>query len=60
MGIALARLRRLRVTLEQAAAAVLEAWDADDEGQLAEAIYQLGLAVAEIDLRTRAATTYDC
>ncbi len=39
--------------LEQAARAVLEAWDDDDEGRLAEAIYQLGLAVAAVDTVAR-------
>jgi hypothetical protein len=34
--------------LEQAAQTVLEAWDDDDEGRMAEAVYHLGLAVATV------------
>jgi hypothetical protein len=37
----------MAIDLERAARAVLEAWDEDDEGRLAEAIYYLGLAVEE-------------
>ena len=39
--------------LEKAARAVLAAWDDDDEGCLAEAIYSLGLSVAKCRDRAR-------